>query len=425
MRTLVLYDNNSTYTNAVYDHLKGFSKYGFGETWFCDCNVALTSQPLAYFHNVVIHYSARVAHEKITEKFIKTLNSYNGLKVLFLQDEYENTNTAISFIVDSGMDVVYTCVPKKFIKTIYGNKLLKNVKFINNLTGYVVNTELNDDVQKIVQRPIEIGYRGRELPHWYGDLGQEKTIIAKVVRQHCERVGIVSDIEFDDSKRIYGKNWNKFLGDCRVVLGAESGCNLFDCDGTLKQSWLSYLQDFPEASYARSRQAILGSIGEKPIMNQISPRVFEAISAKTALMMFVGDYSGVLRKDYHYIALEKDFSNLEQCLEKVKDTEFLQSMVDRAFKDVILNPKYHEKTFFEGFYKVLATNQKHCETSQKKGVFWALFGFTSAPVHPTGGHLRACLKVVWKFLPEFVKHRVRPTALFILYRFACSANKRP
>lgn len=423
MRTLCLYDSNSTHTNAVYDHINGFLKYRSGEIYFCDCNSFLRFLPTTYFHNIVIHYSVRVAHKKIPKKFIQILKLYAGLKVLFLQDEYENTNTSISFILDAGIDVVYTCVPKKFIKTVYGNNKLKDIIFFNTLTGYVVETELGCEIKTIAQRPTEIGFRGTVLPYWYGDLGQEKIKIAQGVLQQCAELKFITDIEFDVSKRIYGKDWPKFLGNCRVVLGAESGCNLFDYDGAIKQSWLNYLQDFPDASYAESRKAVLGSLEEKPIMNQISPRVFEAISAKTALMMFAGDYSGVLVRDCHYIALEKDFSNLKECLMKVRDTEFLQTMVDRTFNDVILNPKYHEKTFFEDFYKVLDNNAKKITTAQKKGLCWLLLGFTLTPLRPVDGSLLLYLKSVWRFLPEFLKKRLRPFAHVILFWLTWGMNK--
>ena len=42
-------------------------------------------------------------------------------------------------------------------------------------------------------------------------------------------------------------------------------------------------------------------------MGQISPKMFEAISLGTVLVMFEGKYSNILKPDLHYISLKKDF----------------------------------------------------------------------------------------------------------------------
>ena len=76
------------------------------------------------------------------------------------------------------------------------------------------------------------------------------------------------------------------------------------------------------------------------VYSAISPRVFEAAAAKTPMLMFVGDYSGVCTPDVHYIALEKDFSNFSDVLEKIQDDGYLQTMADRAYADLIASGHY-------------------------------------------------------------------------------------
>ena len=58
------------------------------------------------------------------------------------------------------------------------------------------------------------------------------------MRKHCEDFGIVSNIEWDDDKRIYGKAWGKFLGDCQVVLGVESAILILTV--TTKLGWRTW-----------------------------------------------------------------------------------------------------------------------------------------------------------------------------------------
>ena len=90
---------------------------------------------------------------------------------------------------------------------------------------------------------------------------------------------------------------------------------------------------------------------EKEIkMNQISPKMFEAISLKTALVLFEGEYSGILKPNRHFIPLKKDFSNFEEVVIKLNDDHYLQEMVDRAFEEICLNEKYSYNYFIRSVF---------------------------------------------------------------------------
>jgi len=77
----------------------------------------------------------------------------------------------------------------------------------------------------------------------------------------------------------------------------------------------------------------------------ITPRIFEAICLKTALILYPGYYSGVLKPDHHYIALEPDGSNDAEIAEKLKDHGYLQEMVDRTH-DEIVNREELQASFY-------------------------------------------------------------------------------
>jgi hypothetical protein len=80
-------------------------------------------------------------------------------------------------------------------------------------------------------------------------------------------------------------------------------------------------------------------------MNQISPRMFEAIALKTALVLFEGKYSGVLRPGEHYIPLKKDFSNVEDVLRQLDDVSGLEEITERAYNDIVRSGRYSYRTF--------------------------------------------------------------------------------
>jgi hypothetical protein len=349
MNILVLYDQNSTHTNTVFEHLDAFRQYSKNRFFYSHASQKTPHVDLKYFDAIIIHYSLRLAYQRLTTKFYNQVKNFTGLKILFAQDEYDFTNTLINAIHDLKIKIFYTCVPKKNINLIYPKSLFKNVEFVNTLTGYIPN---NNDLEKeeviqIKKRKVLIGYRGNKISYSYGDLPQEKILIAKTMKNECSKRNIPCNISVDNSDRIYGKKWIKFLKSSKVTLATESGSNLFDYDGKYKKKFSNYLNKFPNADYDSAKLSVLGSSREKKIMNQISPRIFEAIACKTVLVLFEGNYSGILRKDIHYIALKKNFSNINDVFNKLRDDSYLQRMADRTFDDIVRSEKYSYREFVE------------------------------------------------------------------------------
>jgi hypothetical protein len=89
------------------------------------------------------------------------------------------------------------------------------------------------------------------------------------------------------------------------------------------------------------------------MMNVISPRVFEAVALRTALVLFPGEYSGAVDPGRHYISLAKDFSNFEEVAERLRDLEALEVMTANAYEDLIASGRYSIKRFVERFDQAL------------------------------------------------------------------------
>jgi hypothetical protein len=222
------------------------------------------------------------------------------------------------------------------------------------LTGYVpIQLERFVNTSPIGERPIMIGYRGRELPYWYGNLGREKVVIGQRMKEVCAKSGIVHDIEWTDEKRIYGEGWYDFLKNCRAMLGTESGSNVFDEYGDLRERILDSLAKKPSITYEEIYSDYLIKYEGKIQMNQISPKIFESIAAKTALILYEGAYSNILKPDIHYIPLKKDFSNIDQVLKKLGDNGSLEKITNRAYADIIESGQYSYKKFVQEIDNVL------------------------------------------------------------------------
>lgn len=407
---LVLYDQYSTFTNTVLDHLRAFGLYSRYKHVYCHGQNPAPRVDWDRIDAVLIHYCLRVAFEQIPQELQDRLAAFQGPKILFVQDEYDLTENTRKAIERLGIAIVFTCVPQAYRDLIYPASRFPGVDFETTLTGYIpLDLEQVGQAPAIRERPLLIAYRGRALPYYYGDLGQEKLVIAQRMRQACTERGMPCDIEWDDSRRIYGTDWPRFLMSAKATLGTESGCNLFDDDGSLRAKVGRFLQAHPSGTYDEARRALFGDQIEQPIMNQISPRFFEAICYKTALVLFEGNYSGVLQPWRHFIPLRKDFSNLEEVFAHLRDDIFLQEMVDRTFQDVVQSERFTYRSFIRGYDTVLSAKLPQARRTASKNTWGADVTETPVRSNPVPPPPR-WMSQLWNALPgplrEHLHHRV-------------------
>ena len=64
-------------------------------------------------------------------------------------------------------------------------------------------------------------------------------------------------------------------------------------------------------------------------------RQFDAIGTKTTLIMLEGRYNDILIPNEHYIEIKKDYSNLEQQLDRFKDLYFIEKMTSKTLEYVL------------------------------------------------------------------------------------------
>ncbi len=344
---LVLYDHGSTHVATLREHLESLDRYSAHHIHYLPATPthagAAPDLDFSMFDVVVVHYSVRLsvpAH--LIESAARALERFSGLKIAFLQDEYETTDIARAWLKRLQIDVLFTCIPMEDIEKIYPKAEFGWMKIVPTLTGYVPDdAEVEIHRRPMRDRKIVIGYRGRRLFHHYGELGQEKLRIGLEVRQQAVARGIPVDIEVDEHHRIYGAAWYEFLATARATLGTESGSNVFDFDGSLARATRAN----SKMSYEEYRQRFLIDREGFIRMNQISPKIFEAIRLRVALVLFEGEYSGVVKPNLHYIPLKKDLSNIEDVFAKLDDIPLLEAMTERAYRDVVEDERYSYRAF--------------------------------------------------------------------------------
>jgi hypothetical protein len=111
----------------------------------------------------------------------------------------------------------------------------------------------------------------------------------------------------------------------------------------------SYLAEHPQAEFEEVRDKFFPAQEGQIHVNQISPRCFEAAALRTAMILFEGNYSGILKPWQHYVPLKKDFSNIEEVVAAIKDAGLLQTIADRTYREIAMNPLYSYQHFIAGF----------------------------------------------------------------------------
>jgi hypothetical protein len=293
------------------------------------------------FDAVVIHYTVvPLLDYFLAPPFREQLKRFDGLKVQMVQDDYRWVDQITDRIIELGVSVLFTLVPEREIDNVWKPERFSGIERINYLAGYVPLGAENAPRPPLAQRPLDIVYRGRVVPFWLGRMAQEKAWIAQGVMERARAHALTIDVDWREGARIYGSSWDEFLRSGRATLGSESGSTITDFDGSLHQRVDDYLLEHPEADFEEVNREILEPYEGNVMMNIISPRVFEAMAAGTALVLFPGEYSGIIESDRHYIPLQKDFSNFDEVVERLRDLDGLEELTDRAHEEIVASGRY-------------------------------------------------------------------------------------
>lgn len=358
MNILYIYNGSQVYTSAVFEHISSFGRYSKHHSYFYHHDgLRDFTADLSPFDALVIHYTVRLPYDQFSPSAVEAIRNFKGLKALFIQDEYDHTKRTWYWIRHLGIKLVFTVVPEPHIASIYPPEEFPGVRFISNLTGYVPEETISYESNvPPSQRKIMFGYRARSLPVKYGQLGFEKIAIGRVVKRYCRRKNIRHDISWQENDRIYGEAWYEFMASCKAMLGSESGSNVFDWNGSLSAQIAGYPRRPLWGREAAIYKDIVAKYEQPGLMNQVSPRIFESIACRSVLVLYEGFYSGVVRENVHFISLKKDGSNLPEVVAKLNDSDFVDKMADRAYRDVIQSGDWSYNKFVRWVDDVVSEN---------------------------------------------------------------------
>ncbi|OJJ18249.1 hypothetical protein BKI52_25845 [marine bacterium AO1-C] len=387
---------------TVQEHIFSFIEHSEFPIYGVNTELAFPKDLAKYsFDAIILHYSVFAAGHtyEFSSAFLNYLREHHDTpKIAFFQDDYRNCQKRFKFIDEYNIDTVYTCMPEKYHDLVY--KKYSNASTVfTTLTGYVT-PELPQIARKFrkpsSERTIDIGYRARQLDYYMGIGAQEKHEIGEKFLKISQEKGfdLALDIEVQDQKRLYGDDWYRFMGDCKGMLGVESGVSIIDVEDKVKEGCDAILKENPNITFQEIYDMYLHEWDNKLPYRTISPRHFEAAAFKTCQILFEGEYSGILKPNVHYIPLKKDFSNIDEVIQAFKNDDFRNQIVENAYNDFIDTDQYGYRAFinqeFDVYLKSLGlTPQTIAEDIHQK--LLALGNYSNAK------HLKYVVTNFWKW----------------------------
>jgi glycosyl transferase family 1 len=217
--------------------------------------------------------------------------------VFFIENEYRLIPDKVAYAMALGASVLVSQLPLDTARSLYGARF----------PGRVVSAPagLNPDVFRpgppAALRRVDVGTRTHVYPASLGDTDRN-ALVERFAGGGGAIDGLTTDISVAENDRFSREDWARFLQECRATVATEAGA-----------STVSWGSGHPQVSG-----------------KTVSSRHFEALGTKTAQIMFPGRFSDMLRPGEHYIALERDFRNLEEVCQAVRDVSFITRLTDGA-----------------------------------------------------------------------------------------------
>lgn len=386
--TLVLYARYTTRLSYFDDWLDAFTAApGFRATSLNICSRGARRElrrQLTQAEFIVLLHSTNADTTIYLEPLIAELQRRRGILLSFVGNEVNLPGSPVSarrqLFAAIEPDFIATQLPLEAGKFLFGDLARRDVIAL----PHALNPRFFSPRSVPAERPIDIGVRAvRYIPH-LGD--NDRNRIHDFFARHDFDPSLSVDI---GSQRLDRPAWADFLNRCKSTVSSEAGSWYLERDDETVEKIRRYLTErsagsgllIPNDSALRrlghklpwrlraGLKQILsrGPVRHESMVNEalpyeeiferffnsrprcpvyskcISSRHFDAIGTKTVQIMFPGRFNGILDADRHYLALARDFSNLQDVIQRFSDPTYRQEMVDRTHAYVMAEHTYQSR----------------------------------------------------------------------------------
>ena len=188
LQLLVLSTFNDANANVIRDYLLSFNAYSRHRFFYVfDCRLVQRSFDFSPFDAIVVFWNVYLPGGALSPAAMDAIAAAPAVKLLFLQDEYRNVRPINRLMARLGIQHMFTCVEPDQHEGFYPRSEVPSLEGVHTvLTGYVPEYLEQVPFRADDDRPIDIGYRSRDVPMCLGDLGRQKCVIAERVSAAVE-----------------------------------------------------------------------------------------------------------------------------------------------------------------------------------------------------------------------------------------------
>lgn len=287
------------------------------------------------------------------------------VSVIMPQDDYSYSAYLDDFIVDYGIDYVFSPLTRD-LHMIYPRSIARGVQFCEAYTGYwesETSLPFSSFRKPFAERSIDLGQRVRLLPPQLGSAAQRKGQLAVLFAALADQDGFRCDVSTKTSDVLIGDAWWRFLGDIRFTVGRLGGASVADPKGRLQTRVMQLELRKPSISHdkisrrLRTNQLPLGDF------TAISPRLFECAAMGVCQVLEEADYVYDFEPWRDYIPLAPDMSNTAEVFETMRDWDRCQEIATSAEEVLIHSGTHSYRQFIKRFMNICAGHDiDNCDT---------------------------------------------------------------
>lgn len=386
LRVLVLYANYTDRLSYYDDWLEAFNSASEFDATAIDIVPTLATEQIRKKRNevdaVILLHSTNGDTTEYLEPHIDVLLERRAPLLAFVGNEVNLPGSPISekrrVFAQLHPEYIATQLLSEAGNHLFGD-LAGSVVSIPHATNHETYRPLGD----VNDRPIDIGTRAvRYLPHLGDD---DRNRILEYFTVFGPKVGLNVDIS---DQRYDRAGWADFLNRCKGTVSTEAGSWFLEKDDATVNAIRKYVLSRAPAGFVIRNDSRLRSFGHKmpwwvrsvarrllkhgfvrheALINEqvgsqeifdkffanrarppfyskcVSSRHFDAAGTKTCQIMFRGRYNDIFEADRNYLALEPDFSNVDDVMERFRDPEVRRVITESAFDLVMSKHTYDHR----------------------------------------------------------------------------------
>lgn len=397
IKTLVLYaeyTDQLSYFDDWLDAVRSYPEFTTTAINICKKNDSAEIKKLMAAHDfVILLHSVLGDTQKFVAPLKDVLRERKAKLLAFVGNEVNlplmPLRDKIQFLSDIRAEFIGTQLPLAAGQWLYS--ACKETRIV--ALPHALNPDMFFPAVAMEKRPIDIGTRTYEYGPYMGD--NERNKLLQFFATHKFADQLVVDLS---AKSRFGRQgWAAFLNDCKGTVATEAGSYYLEKDDHTINAIVEYvrkgrrqpvkrvvdydsgIQDMYEKLPGflkplvkkimypvvkklfniKHQYQIFENISFEEIYDRfyskypshqppvytkaISSRHFDAIGTKTCQIMFKGEFNGILQADRHYLALERDFSNIDDVMKRFLDLDYRRQMVDRTYAYVLSEHTYKNR----------------------------------------------------------------------------------